>query len=142
MLMFFQLYKTLQICRRLYDSVAKRIKQQTANRWFAGSKPGRGFKSPINQTPFQLELSNTLTSIQLQKICQNFLRELIRRKETKQRLTLLFFAFNHFQSNNSLIKKQPTDFDLVTVNILLVTKKMKLKTVMHYFKHFKRVFHR
>ena len=36
----------------LYDSVAKRIKQQAANRWFAGSKAERDFKSPINWNPF------------------------------------------------------------------------------------------
>ena len=41
----------------LYDSVAKRIKQQAAIRWFAGSKPGRDFKSPINWNPFQVEFT-------------------------------------------------------------------------------------
>ena len=46
----------------LYDSVAKQIKQQTANRWFAGSKPGRGFKSPINWNPFQVEFLSLLTA--------------------------------------------------------------------------------
>ena len=37
--------------------MAKWIKQQTANRWFAGSKPGRDFKSPINWNPFQVEFT-------------------------------------------------------------------------------------
>ena len=37
--------------------MAKRINQQTANRWFAGSEPGRDFKSPINWTPFQAEFA-------------------------------------------------------------------------------------
>ena len=40
----------------LYESIAKRIKQQTSIRWFGGSKPGRGFKSPINWNPFQVQL--------------------------------------------------------------------------------------
>ena len=46
-------YRAL-IYLRLYDSVAKRIKQQTAYRWFAGSKPGRDFKNSINWNPFQV----------------------------------------------------------------------------------------
>ena len=40
-------YRAL-IYLRLYDSIAKQIKQQTAHRRFAGSKPGRDCKSPKN----------------------------------------------------------------------------------------------
>ena len=42
---------------RLYNSVAKRIEQQVADRWLTGSKPGRDFTSPINWNPFQLEFT-------------------------------------------------------------------------------------
>ena len=37
--------------------MAKQIKQQTAQRWFAGSKPGRDFENPINWNPFQVEFT-------------------------------------------------------------------------------------
>ena len=37
--------------------MAKQIKQQAANRWFASSKTGIDFKSPINWKPFQLEFT-------------------------------------------------------------------------------------
>ena len=53
---------------RLYDSVAKRIKQETANRWFVGSKPGRSFKSSINWNPFQVEFLTLLTAKKLKAI--------------------------------------------------------------------------
>ena len=52
-----ELTDTALIYLRLYDSVAKQIKQQAASRWFAGSKPGRDFKSSINWTPFQVEFT-------------------------------------------------------------------------------------
>ena len=37
--------------------MAKRIKQQAAYRWFAGSKPGREFESPINWTLFRVDFT-------------------------------------------------------------------------------------
>ena len=49
-------YKAL-IFSKLHDSVAKRIKQQAANRWFAGSKSGKGFKNTVNWNPFQAEFT-------------------------------------------------------------------------------------
>ena len=52
-------YRAL-ISLRLYYSVAKQIKQQTACRWFAGSKPERDFKSPVNWNPLQVEFTEQL----------------------------------------------------------------------------------
>ena len=42
---------------RLHESMAKQIKQQTAIRWPARSKPGRDFESPINWNPFLVEFT-------------------------------------------------------------------------------------
>ena len=56
------LQKHHELFYKLYVSVAKQIKQQTANRWFVGSKPGRGFKSLINWNLFQVEFLPLLTA--------------------------------------------------------------------------------
>ena len=37
--------------------MGKQIKQQTDDRWFAASKPGTDFKSPINWNPFKVKFA-------------------------------------------------------------------------------------